>query len=96
MQYIFCVVTMSLLQTEFVDELKTLDGYKQMADKSAGDLAPYLLNLYRSVIDNCLLKHSKRYESKQVSIYMLNILSYIYLCLYVGYASMGKYQLLKY
>ena len=57
------------LQTEFVDdELKSLDGFKQIADSSAGDLAPYLLNLYKSVIDNCLVKHSRRYESKQVSI----------------------------
>ena len=32
------------LQTEFVDdECKSLDGYKLIADRSAGDLAPYLL-----------------------------------------------------
>ena len=34
------------LQTEFVgDKLKSLDGYKQIADKNAWDLAPYLFNL---------------------------------------------------
>lgn len=82
MQYIFCVVTISFLQTEFVDdERKSLDGYKQIADKSAGDLAPYLLNLYKSIIDNCLMKHSKRYESKQVRIFMLCVLLYINKCM---------------
>ena len=58
-----------LFQTDFFDDdRKTLEGYKKIADKEAGELAPYLLLLYQKIIENCLLKHSKRLNSAQVSI----------------------------
>ena len=52
------------------EERKTLNGYETIADKEAlGDLAPYLLNYnYKEVIEGCLLKHSKRSSSNQVSL----------------------------
>ena len=62
-----------LLQIDhFDEERKTLNGYETMADKEAlGDLAPYLLNLYKEVIEGCLLKHSKRLSSNQVSLHKM-------------------------
>lgn len=38
-----------------------------IADPTGGELAQYLISLYHKVIKQCLLKHSKRPSSEQVS-----------------------------
>jgi len=54
-------------QTEHFDEQrKSLEGYRSIADDSGDEIAPYLLKLYHQVIEQCLLKHSKRCTSQQV------------------------------
>ena len=56
------------IQTEHYDEERaSFDGYNQIADPNAGSIAAYLVNIYRKVIERCLLKHSKRCTSKDVS-----------------------------
>jgi len=56
--------TLFSTQTEhFDEERKSLEGYHSIAD----EIAPYLLQLYHQIIEQCLLKHSKRCTSQQVS-----------------------------
>ena len=45
----------------------SIDGYKGMAGGTAGELPPYLLLLYRKIIEGSIVKHSKRSSSEMVS-----------------------------
>jgi len=59
-------------QTEHYDEeRRSIDGFKQIADHMAGEIEPYLINIYFKVVEGCLKKHSKRCTSDEVSICVL-------------------------
>ena len=63
------------------DERKSLEGYKSIADTNAGsDLPPYLLCLYFKVIEQCLLKHSKRPSSSSASLTVIPKSNGVYYC----------------
>ena len=55
-----------LLAEHFDDQRSTIEGYKAMADLKAGEIAHYLLLLYKKVIEGSLVKHSKRPSSEEV------------------------------
>ncbi|XP_065887583.1 uncharacterized protein [Dysidea avara] len=54
------------LTEHYDEERRSLEGYRSIADDSADDIAPNLLQLYYKIIEQCLLKHSKRCSSDQV------------------------------
>jgi hypothetical protein len=47
--------------------MKSVEGYKTIADTAAGDLSHYLLLIYKKIIESSMLKHSKRPISEVVS-----------------------------
>ncbi len=55
------VLLFVLISVVHLDEKrKEVEGYKSMADTTAGKLPHYLLLLYYKIIEQSLLKHSKR------------------------------------
>ena len=50
-----------------MEQRKSIEGYKGIADPAGGELAHYLIILYHKVIEQCLLKHSKRPSSEEIS-----------------------------
>lgn len=48
------------------DARKNIEGYRSIADPKAGEIPPYLVLLYYKVIEQSLLKHSKRPTSAEV------------------------------
>ena len=56
-------------QTEHFDvERRSVETLKTIADSRGTDeLAPYLLAIYYKIINNCLVKHSKRSPISKVS-----------------------------
>lgn len=51
------------------DSRKSVEGYKSMADPKGGEISHYLVLLYNKVIEQSLLKHSKRSSSEEVCSY---------------------------
>ena len=45
-----------------------------VADARVGEMASYLVKLYRTIIEHCLLKHSRRASSEMV--FRLSVLVY--------------------
>lgn len=55
--------------TEHLDEKRrSIEGYQSFADKTAGELSHSLLLLYKKVIEQSLLKRSKRLSSSMVRV----------------------------
>ena len=61
---------LSYCQVEHFDDMRrSLEGYKDIANATVpGQLYPYLLKLYRKIIEGSLMKHSKRASSEEVCI----------------------------
>lgn len=52
---------------EHLDEqLQSQTAFKLLYDKMAGEIEPYLAQLYFRIIKGCIIKHSKRSHSKEV------------------------------
>ena len=82
------VVLQILVQVDYYDEERhSVDGFKQIVDTTAGNLEPYLLNIYFKIIKNCLLKHSKRCTSEKVSAVVFIIIeeNTMYVIHFAGY-----------
>ena len=59
-------LSLSLVPTEHVDDqLKDTVGFQAIADRTAGEKAPYLWNLFFKMVMETLCKHSKRPATDQ-------------------------------
>ena len=60
-------LSLSLVQTEHVDDqLKDITRFEAIADRSGGEIAPYLRNLLFKIVVETLRKHSRRPATDQV------------------------------
>lgn len=60
-----------IVQVLHLDEKRSVEGYRAIADETAGELPHYLLLLYQKVIEGCLVKHSRRQSSEDVRYYRI-------------------------
>ena len=72
-----------------------MEGYRSILDPASGELAPYLLSLYYKVIEQCLLKHSKRPYNDEVRLCWGYKSGVIEIIVYTGNEMVAGNKLLK-
>ena len=94
------IVVEHFFKNEHLDEqLQSQTAFKLLYDKMAGEIEPYLAQLYFRIIKGCIIKHSKRSHSKEVckcfhKIIIIHI-NMIVLQIQTGDANVGRNKLLN-